>query len=287
VTARAAIDYALWPALVAAPVAAALGLLRAGAHPLLVTPLVVGPLTALLFVLERVRPEREPEPDRRFGLAREAMHFLFDFELGYGVALGVCEIVARLVRAHAAVPPWPSHWPLPLQVLVATLVYEGTSYWQHRALHRYSSLFRFHALHHAGARLDFARAVRFHAVDIGTASLVAYLPLVVLGAPDSLFAILGVMLSALGLLQHANVRMRTPEWLDRIVCTPAVHRHHHSARRVDSDTNFANTLMLFDLVFGTYGKPLRPEGPPRIGLDDDPIPADFWGQLVGPFRSRR
>jgi sterol desaturase/sphingolipid hydroxylase (fatty acid hydroxylase superfamily) len=192
------------------------------------------------------------------------------------------ERLVRVAAAAVALPRWPSGWPLAAQLVLAVLLYEGTSYWQHRALHRVSSLFRFHALHHSGARLVFVRAVRFHAVDIGTASFAAYLPLVLLGAPDRLYTVLGVLLSALGMLQHANVRMRTPWWLDRVVCTPAVHWHHHSRLRDESDRNFGNTVMLFDLLFGTYGAP-RPDGPAEIGIDDDPVPRGFLRQVMDPL----
>jgi hypothetical protein len=84
-----------------------------------------------------------------------------------------------------------------------------------------------------------------------------------------------------------GIRMRTPAWLDLLVCTPAVHRHHHSRARAESDTNFGDTVMIFDLLVGTYGKP-RPVGPEATGLDDDPVPrAGFFAQVLSPFRLRR
>lgn len=284
---RAVVDRALWPSMVVLPVLAATLAARVGITPAIVTPLVVGPYAIVVFVLEHVRPERVPapgEPRRDMPIWQEVGHFLLNFEVGYGLAMLACEALGGPLRTLLGRPTWPSDWPLPAQLLGAVVLYEATSYWQHRAFHRWGTAWRFHALHHSGAHLDFARAVRFHAVDIGTASFVAYLPLVVLGAPDAFFAQLGVLLSAIGLLQHANIRMRTPAWLDWLVCTPAVHRHHHSRDHVEGNTNFANTLMIFDHLFGTYGRPVRAEGPVVIGIDGDPVPADFVGQVFGPFR---
>lgn len=282
---RAALDWAIWPLVVLASLASAHVLLAQDVPPLFVTPIAVGAIAGLVALLERLHPERVGVP-RDYPLWQEAAHFVFDFEVGYGVSLAACELVGRGARALLPIPGWPTHWPMALQIFVAVLVYEGTSYWQHRALHVFPRLWRFHALHHSGARLDFTRAVRFHAVDIGTASFVAYAPLVIFAAPDDLFARMGVLLSALGILQHANVRMRTPRWLGKLVCTPAVHRHHHSAVRAEGDTNYGNTVMLFDLLFGTFGDPPRPI-PETIGIDGDPVPKDFWGQLLGPLRSSR
>lgn len=284
---KTVVDYALWPLLLAAPVLAARALVGRGLPNWLVTVLVVGALAAIVTVLERVRPEREEfkKPDRPLWM--EAGHFVLGLELGYGLALVACGAIAGVARAHLPVPSWPSHWPLALQLLLALALYEGTSYWQHRAFHRFPALWGFHALHHSGERMSFVRAVRFHLVDFVAASFVAYLPLVLLDAPDDFFTVLSVLLSALGILQHANVRMRTPFWIDWLLCTPAVHRRHHSRARAENDTNFGNSVMIFDLLFGTFGRPTRPEGPVALGIDDDHVPAAFLGQLFSPFSRRR
>jgi len=281
------LDYVLWPALVIVPVALACWLLDAHEIPAIaVSPVVVLGFTAIVVLLERIRPEREGHSKPDLPLWMEAAHFVFSFELGYGLSMLVCSGLAIGLRRALPIPSWPtSSWPMPIQVLVAVLVYEGTSYWQHRLIHRVPWFWRFHALHHSGERLNFVRCVRFHAVDIGTASFVAYVPLVLLDASDRLFTIMGVMLSALGILQHANIRMRTPRWLDRLVCTPAVHRFHHSRVFSEQDKNFGNTVMIFDMLFGTYLAPRCKSGPSEMGLDDDAVPrASFVAQITTPFR---
>lgn len=270
------------PIVFIAAMTAAWKLLTLGVLPVLVTPSVVGPLAGTVAVLERVRPERKEYVPLDKPILLEAAHFLLNFELGYGCALFACDGVAYLARSQWVLPTWPTHWPLPFQVFVALLIYEGTSYWQHRALHHYNRLWKVHALHHSGERLNFIRATRFHALDISTAAFVAYVPLVLLKVPDSFFAILGVLLSCLGIFQHTNLRIRTPWWLDRIVCTPAVHRHHHSRLRNENDTNFGNTLMLFDVLFRTYGIP-RSDGPAQVGVENDQRPSGFWKQTLSPF----
>jgi sterol desaturase/sphingolipid hydroxylase (fatty acid hydroxylase superfamily) len=275
---RNALDYAVWPLLLGGSVWAAHAMLELGLPPLGVTPVVVMAFLAVVAVLERIRPERSDysAPDQPLWI--EAAHFVFSFELGYGAALLLCEVFSGAARAAVALPAWPSQAPGALQLALAVLLYEGTSYWQHRLIHHIPWLWRFHALHHSGTRLNFLRTARFHAIDIGSAAFVAYLPLVLLGAPDRLFTVLGVLLSALGVLQHANVRMRTPRWLDWLVCTPAVHRHHHSRARRENDSNFGNTVMIFDVLFGTFGRP-RPAGPVFVGIENDRVAAGFWGQV--------
>jgi sterol desaturase/sphingolipid hydroxylase (fatty acid hydroxylase superfamily) len=285
------IDWALWPVLALAPVTLAVVLLDTHMPALLVMPVALTAFAAVVAILERVRPERAEHVKLDLPLWMEAAHFFFSFEVGYGIAIAGATLAgAGLRRALPGLPVWPSAWPMALQVALGVLIFEGTSYWQHRLEHEVPIFWRFHALHHSGARLNAIRAVRFHAVDIGTATFVAYLPMELLGASDRLFTLLGVLLSSLGLLQHTNLRLRTPAWLDALVCTPAVHRHHHSILRAEHDRNYGNTVMLFDWLFGTYARPVRPEGPEVMGIEDDPVPRTFLRQvtdpLLGPGRQR-
>ena len=144
---------------------------------------------------------------------------------------------------------------------------------------------KFHALHHSGARLNLARAGRFHFVDIGFAALLAYVPLALLHAPDAILGWTATVIGALGVVGHANIRMPTPAWLDRWICTPADHRVHHSRDLRESNENFCTSVMIWDRVFGTYELPIM--DPVAMGIDHDPVPAGFWAQVFGPFRAQR
>lgn len=275
------IDYAIFPVAVLSAQLLCWWLLGRGVPNLLVTPIVVAPYVGLAWLAERTRPER-PTLARDYSLVREVCHFIFNFELGYGAALGALWLLERLLQPPAS---WPTHWPMGLQVLVAVALYEGTSYWQHRLFHRRARLWPFHALHHSGQRLDLIRAGRFHAVDFATVAFVAFLPLMALGVTDDVITMLAVLVSVLGVLHHGNVRQRTPAWLGYLFCTPAVHRRHHSASWAESDANFGNTVMIFDVLFGTYAPP-HPVGPATMGIDRDQLPAQgFWQQALGPFRT--
>lgn len=259
---------------------------RLGVPNLFVTPILVGPFAGLVAILERARPDRADYKPLELPFLHEAAHFIFNFEFGYGLSLLATALFERWIRMVIPASTWPVHWPLALQLFLAVLCYEGTSYWQHRLLHRVPSLWRFHALHHSGTRLNFLRCVRFHFVDIATAAFVSYVPLAILGAPDDIVTLLAILLSVMGILQHANIRMRSPNWLDRLICTPAVHRHHHSSALHEGDRNFGNSVMLLDMLFGTYGAP-NSAGPATVGIENDPVPRDFLGQTLGPFRMRK
>jgi len=59
-----------------------------------------------------------------------------------------------------------------------------------------------------------------------------------------------------------------------------VHRLHHSAER--ADTNFADVLPIFDILFGTYRRP-RPDEFPATGLAGAPAPRSLWAAQLAPL----
>lgn len=281
---RRAVAYALLPLFLGLALLSAAFLFgRAPSSALALLSVPVGLVAILAGILERLWPERPDYRKLDLPLRGELGHFLVDYQLGYALALGTwASLDSWLARLD-----WPSVWPgaLPtaLQVAIATVLTEGVAYWVHRLEHRLPLLWRFHALHHSGGRLNLARAGRFHFVDVGLAGLGVFVPLALMRTPVIVVAWVAALQGVLGVVQHANMRMITPPWLDGWICTPAVHRYHHSIDAVEGNSNFATTVMIFDRLFGTYVAPAAP-GPETVGIANDPVPAGFWRQLLGPFR---
>ncbi len=277
------LDYATFPAFALATVTMTMLCIHYQFPLYTISGVVLGTLAIAAAIAERIRPQRADYVplDQPFWV--DTAHFLFNYNLGYGLALGAAMLASHFVQSLFG-SPWPSTWPLFLQVFLAILLSEGFSYWQHRSGHRFPWLWKFHALHHSGGRLNLMRTGRFHFVDIATAGFLFFIPLTLLGAPEIVITWLASLVGAVGVLGHANIRVRTPSWLDRIVCTPAVHRHHHSIRSDEMDRNFGTSVMLFDMLFGSYALP-KPEGPEAMGIPNDPIANSkgYWRQTVDPL----
>ena len=78
----------------------------------------------------------------------------------------------------------------------------------------------------------------------------------------------------------------SPAWLDGVVCTPAVHWHHHGRAQAASDGNFGTTVTLLDRLLGTYLPP-APREEVEVGADGVVIPPGLAAQVLDPFRPGR
>ena len=80
------------------------------------------------------------------------------------------------------------------------------------------------------------------------------LPFMLVGIGTDVLAYYFVFYSTSGLFQHSNCDVRLG-WLNYLVSGPEVHRWHHSQRIAESNSNYAHSFVVWDLVFGTYFRP--------------------------------
>lgn len=179
---------------------------------------------------------------------------------------------------------WPTSWNLWAQLAWALVFGELFMYWTHRLSHQIDWLWRFHAMHHSAPRLYFLNAVRFHPVDIAISNFAPMIPLLLLGADDRVIALFGLFSAVHGLFQHANVGLHLGP-LNWIFSMAELHRWHHSRLLEESNTNFGQNLIVWDIVFGTRFLPQDRKPPRDIGIAGLPtFPMDYWGQLLSPLR---
>lgn len=140
------------------------------------------------------------------------------------------------------------------QFAAAFLVLDLFSYATHRLLHQVAWLWPLHAVHHADTDVDVTTGFRHHPGErLVTFGLGLGLALI-LGLPPDAWATFATIMSAQGLVQHANLRL--PETLDRVLrlvfVTPGMHRHHHATSRAIHDTNYGAVFSVWDRLFRSY-----------------------------------
>jgi len=203
------------------------------------------------------------------------------------VSLALGAWIGSLLSARLGSPLWPSGWPLAAQLALALVVVEFFQYWTHRFEHEKDWLWRFHATHHSAPRLYWLNAARFHFVDIGLLNIGYIVPLVALGAGEPVFVLWIVASSVHGICQHANMKIRCGP-LNWIFSMAELHRWHHSRLVRESNTNYGQTLILWDIVFGSRFLPSDRKPPVDIGIAKlSAFPMTWFAQLLSPVRWAR
>ncbi len=174
-----------------------------------------------------------------------------------------------------------AHPLVPLPPLLGIMALDLFAYFAHVLLHQSSLGWRFHRVHHSDEEVDVTTAFRQHPGE-SLWRIAWQLPAILLFALPLEVVALYLAVSALNAqLEHANVRV--PATLDRILrllfVTPDMHKVHHSTDQRQTDTNYANIFSIWDRLFGTYTRPIRPL---RYGLDGVKA-RTFRGLLLLPF----
>jgi ornithine lipid hydroxylase len=284
---RAGVTHGLWPFLVVAGIAGVELGLRHDIEPGVVLLVVNAVVLAVVLAAEQLAPHRRawsPLTDPQS--VNDLGHGILQSQLGErlgDLALVAATTAAVGLRRDGSL--WPVEWPMALQVALGIVVADGLDYWKHRWLHTEAG-WRLHALHHGITRLHALRAARSHFGEVTLRFAVVYAPLVVIGAPGEVLVWHAALIGTLGVIGHSNLRLRLPALAHRLLMTPHVHRLHHAEKRALSDSNYANILPLWDVVFGTFSDPEahRLRG---VGATDDAVPASFVRQLVLPLAPRR
>ena len=172
-------------------------------------------------------------------------------------------------------------WNPVARYFVYWVVFDFTSYWVHRWKHSNSWLWAFHSVHHSQENLTFITLTRGHPFETLFGSLIAFFPLVILGAPPAAWLPLALFRTFLEALQHSAIPWRMGP-LYRVIVSPVFHSFHHSTNPEHHNRNFGVNLAVWDFLFGTAVD--HEPRPAEFGLKEAPMPT-LASQLFGPFRT--
>lgn len=179
-----------------------------------------------------------------------------------------------------ALPTWAAF-------VLSLLVLDVIIYGQHWAMHRVPILWRFHRVHHTDRDVDVTTALRFHPGEIALSMGLKMAAVVALGAPAAAVIVFEVVLNAMAMFNHTNMKM--PAALERVlrflVVTPDMHRIHHSLERRETDSNYGFNLSFWDRLFGTYcAAASRPDFMLGLSSYQTDAPNGIGFALLLPFR---
>jgi len=249
----------------------------------------------VLASLEQLVPRQ-----RRFDLRKDdqkwndAIHGIFvsiasliDHRLAELVCLGLVIASGGMLDGLTSASLWPAGLPFAVQVALGVILWAvSADVVLHRAYHRIDALWRLHELHHDTSGMHVLVSARQHVGEGLLNALFGILPLVMLGAPESVIWWTALWTVLVGNQIHSNVDQRFPAWLGwvhYVLPTPQFHYVHHSRDGRQQLSNFSGFVPWLDIVTGSHRHPDR-NPVAQIGLEHSSMPATIVGQLAHPFR---
>lgn len=199
--------------------------------------------------------------------------------LGFFVAITLLDFLQ--VQDMTVDRAWPHNWPIYMQAILMLIIADFTRYWIHRLAHEWNPLWQFHSVHHSPHKLYWMNVGRFHPVDKTLQYLFDALPFILLGVSEEVLALYFVFYAINGFFQHCNIELRMG-FLNYIISGPELHRWHHSKLIKESNNNYGNNLIVWDLMFGTWFLP-KNYLVGDLGLKNREYPMSFTAQLKAPF----
>ena len=242
----------------------------------------------LLAILERLLPYR-PEWNHSHGdIFADALHLGLTGPTAQGLArafiVGPLTLLSAGVARAAGGPLWPTQAPMLAQLAFALVLGELGHYVFHRLAHESPWVWRLHATHHGATRLYWLNATRFQVLDLFLIISCESIPLALMGAGREVLGPYFVFRAVYGQVQHCNVDMRTPRWIDWLWSSPSVHRWHHSANSREGNHNYGAVLNVWDHVFRSFFRP-NDSFAGSVGIGSIPtFPTSYLAQQLSPLR---
>jgi sterol desaturase/sphingolipid hydroxylase (fatty acid hydroxylase superfamily) len=281
---------AAYPGLLLASVLAADAALARGVPGLLVSSISFVAVLLAVAALEHILPF-DPASNPDLQEAREDALYLALASvlqpLGKLGGRALATAVTLALSSALAAPSWPPGWSPWGKVVAALLTADLAKYWVHRLAHERPWWWRFHAEHHAPARLYSLNGIRLHPINLLWNLALDTAPALVFGLDPRSIVLVAVLRGAVAALQHANVDLRLGP-LRWVFSTPDLHRWHHSAELREASANYGSTLLLWDILFGTLFLSGERRAPASLGLAGGaPQPRGLRHELLWPWCASR
>lgn len=180
---------------------------------------------------------------------------------------------------------WPMHWPILAQLLLAVVITDFGLTFLHKISHKYTVLWKLHAVHHGASRLKGFNGVMRHPLHQIMDLAIVTGPMALCGMPLQVAFLLGFVVSVQLIVQHSNVDAALGPLRNQL-SIGRIHHMHHVNWGKEGDCNFGLFLTVWDRLFGTFKAEFdRPITHRDMGVDDVPnFPKSYIDHLTFPFR---
>ncbi len=260
-------------------------LLRGGGASLVTSTYLPVLLAAAMVTLLELKFPHRAEWRPPVSEIKTDLGFMTIVQLAFPPLMGFVFAYALIAPARALNLPtsalWPHALPIWQQALLMILAVDFLRYWLHRSAHLNDTLWRLHSVHHSVEQMYWLNTARFHLLEKALQMTLDSLPFLLMGVEPTVLAIYYVAYATNGFFQHCNIELRYGV-LNYIVGSAETHRWHHSRIPRESNANYGNTVIVWDLLFGTWFLP-QERAVQELGLQDPDYPKSFWALMRAPF----
>ncbi len=278
------LPFLIYPVTMAVAVISFLGLLNREVNVIVSTyiPLAIAALSVTFFEFytpyktEWVADKKELKQDMLFMVF---IQLIFSKFMAFFTAYLLVKLVTHFDLTIEGL--WPHSFPVIVQGLMMVLIVDFFRYWLHWASHNTDYLWRLHAVHHSPKKLYWLNVGRFHPIERSLQFLIDSVPFMFIGVQAEVLAMYFLFFAVNGFFQHCNIYLKYG-FLNYLVSSAELHRWHHSKKIQESNSNYSNTTIVWDLLFGTWFLPKGKEVG-ELGLMNANYPQDFSSQMKTPF----
>jgi sterol desaturase/sphingolipid hydroxylase (fatty acid hydroxylase superfamily) len=246
-------------------------------------------IIVLIALFEFFIPQVKPSPLKK-RLSHDIKNIIIGLiNVGTTYALGLF-IASRLLNYGSEISFGLFHlYPLPWwgELAATFLLVDLWMYIWHRVGHVVPFFWRFHRVHHTDLEMNFTTIYRFHMIEILLSFIARTGVLFLLGIDFEFLAIYELFFNGVTLFHHSNIYM--PPVLDKVlrflICSPGVHRIHHSTVDAETNSNYGSVFSFWDRIFFSYR--MRPDME-NIVFGLNRFREDAWqtfkGLMITPFQ---
>jgi len=283
-----AAPWLVFPALIGGGLGLGYAFIALGVNPILAALGISIGAMPIVALLEHLLPYREDWNANDGDVQADVWHLVIEQIMMPNLAKPIWNAMlagfTAWMAARYGANLWPHSWPLLAQLFLMLLIAEFGRYWFHRWAHEVPWLWRFHAIHHSPNRLYWLNAGRVHPVEKVFFLIPEVVPFIIMGTNVETLGLYAIFNSIHGLLQHSNIDLKAGP-LNYIFSLAELHRWHHAKEIHESNNNYGNNLIVWDILFGTYLLP-RDREVGIIGLLNRDYPKSYLGHLKAPFHER-
>lgn len=239
--------------------------------------------TIVFVFIERVWPQRPEQRTLRREWKLDLVYYAFNHVMVSVILLVTTFVSGDLFgwAVNADLQALIRSQPVWVQLVEVLVIADLFQYGVHRAMHEIPWLWKFHAVHHCPAQMDWLAGSRMHFGEVLLTRSVVILPIYLLGFAESAVNAYIIWVGIQAVLIHANTSLPFGR-LEYVLATPHFHHWHHAADAEAIDRNYASHLPVLDMLFGTYvGYSER--WPETYGVVGKPLPSGFLAQHLYPF----